>query len=90
MSAMLRLWAFAFSRSMVMVYCGSSLRPFGAHRDQPRVLGRRSQQLVAHRHQLVVAGIVLVQQLEIEAGGVAEFQHRGRREGEHLRVLDLS
>src|ERR1700722_18690912 len=64
MSAMFRLWALAFSLVVGDAVLRFVVEPVRPHREHPRVLRRRAQQLVARRHQLVVAGVVLVHQFE--------------------------
>src|SRR3546814_2826792 len=44
------------------------------HEAQAGLLGRHAEQLVARGHQGFMAHATLVLQIEVEAGGVAEFQ----------------
>ena len=61
----------------------------GAHPDQALVLRRHAEHLVARGEQSGVPDPGLVDELKIEAGGVAEFLHGGRHDGEDHRVLEL-
>src|SRR3546814_13167687 len=58
------------------------------HEAQAGLLGRHAEQLVARAHQGFLANATLVLQIEVEAGGVAEFQDRGRHDREPPCVLD--
>jgi hypothetical protein len=49
-------------------------------------LRRQAQQLVARRDQAGMAEIAAVFHFQVEAGGVAQFLHRRRHQGEDLRV----
>ena len=56
------------------------------HRRDTRIVRRHAKQLVPGGQQLFVTQIGLVEQLHIEAGCVAKFQHRRRLEGDDQGV----
>ena len=64
--------ALAFSRSMSSLNVGVSSRPFGRTCASIGSFSRRSEQLVARLHELLVAEAAAIFELQIEAGGVAE------------------
>ena len=80
--------ALALAWSISTCSCGVSSRLLGRTPGQQRIARRQAQQLVAGGDQAGMAEIAAVFQLEVEAGGVAQFLHRGRHEGEDLRVAD--
>ncbi len=90
MSAMLSPSALAFSQSMLNRYCGSSSKPLARTCVELRILARQAKQLVARRHELLVALVGAVHEFQVEARRVAQFLHRGRREGEGLRIRYLA
>ena len=57
----------AFAQSTSIRYCEHVLEAVGAHPDQPRVLRRQGEQLVAGGHQGLVPDAAAVLQLEVEA-----------------------
>ena len=87
MSAIETPSALALAWSMSMCSCGVSSRLLGRTPEQ-RIARRQAQQLVAGLHQAGMAEIAAVFQLEVEAGGIAQFLHRRRHQGEDLRVAD--
>ena len=51
-------------------------------------LGRHAEELVACRHQFLVADTGAVLEEHVETGGVTQLQYRRRGEGEHHRVAE--
>ena len=60
----------------------------GANAHQHRVLRRHAQKLVAGCDHPVMTDIAAILHLDVEAGGVAQFLHRGRHQRVDLRVAD--
>ena len=66
---------------------GHIFHAVGPDPDQSRILGRHAEELVAGRHQCLVARGRPVQQLKIEPGGIAQFDDGRRRKGKHHGAL---
>ncbi len=72
--------ALAFSRSMSSLNCGASSTPLGRTLDEQRILRRHAQQLIARRQERVMRSRPpRFCSMHVEAGGVAQLEHRGRR-----------
>ncbi len=70
---------------MVLRFIVQAVRAHGAEDLALRSFG---QELVARLHQLRVADTAAVLKEHVEAGGVTQFKHRWRGEGEHHRIAE--
>src|SRR5580658_9294241 len=59
----------------------------GAHADEQRILGRETEQLIAGLHQSRMAQADAIDELEVEAGRVAELECGRRRKADDLGIL---
>src|SRR5450830_1998120 len=59
------------------------------HAHHHRVLCSHAQQLVTRSDQRIVAHAALILQLQVETGGVTQFQHGWRGKRKDQRILDL-
>ena len=84
----------AQGRGLVVVHVQAELRRIflavRAHLRQQRALRGQAQQLVARCHQRLVALVLVVLEVQVEAARGAQLGHRRRRQREHHGVLDLA
>ena len=81
--------ALAFSRSMSSLNCGASSTPLGRTPASARILARpRPATGCARPGRPARPSAAAVLQHHVEAGGVAEFEHRRRRHRDDVGFLD--
>ena len=80
--------ALAFSRSMSSLNCGASSTPLGRTPASRGFLRGLAQQLVARGEEGLVRQPAAILQHQVEAGGVAELEHRRRRHRDDVGFLD--
>ena len=67
---------------------GNVFQPVGTDGGQSRILGGHAEELVAGSHQGGVAQAAAVDQLEVDAAGIAQFEDGGGRKGKDQRVAE--